>query len=78
MTTKVQKWGNSLAVRIPKEVAGEFRSGTSVTIGREGDTLLVRLAKKQNYSLKELVARIDTKKLHKESDWGGPRGRETW
>ena len=67
-----------MAVRIPKEVAGGLRSGTAVDIGREGDVLLVRLAKKQTYTLKDLVARIDTKKQHKASDWGDPKGREVW
>jgi antitoxin component of MazEF toxin-antitoxin module len=37
MATKIQKWGNSLAVRIPKEVAEGFRSGVSVDLRREGD-----------------------------------------
>lgn len=65
-------------MRIPKEVSGGFRSGTSVEIGREGDTLLVRMTKKHTYTLKELVAKIDSKKLHKEIEWGAPGGKEVW
>lgn len=76
MTTKIQKWGNSLAVRIPKEVAEGFRSGVSVELRREGDALIVRPSTKQKFLLSELVAAIDTKQLHKETDWGKPVGRE--
>ena len=78
MTTKVQKWGNSLAVRIPKQFAAGLRSGTSITMGRKGDTLLIQVEKKQKYSLKDLVSKIDPKKLHQEFDWGKPKGKETW
>ena len=78
MTTKIQKWGNSLAVRIPKEVAEGFRSGVSVTLRREGDALIVLPSKKQKFSLKELVAKIEPKQLHKETNWGGKIGKELW
>jgi antitoxin MazE len=78
MTTKIQKWGNSLAVRIPKEVAEGFRSGVSVELRREGDVLIVRPSTKQKFSLKDLVSRIETKHLHKETDWGKPIGKELW
>jgi antitoxin MazE len=78
MTTKIQKWGNSLAVRIPKEVAEGFRSGVSVDLRREGDALIVRPSKKVKFLLEDLVSRIETKHLHKEADWGKPIGKELW
>ncbi len=78
MTTKVQKWGNSLAVRIPKEFSVGLRSGTTVKMGRKGDTLLIHVEKKQKYTLKDLVANINSKKLHTEVDWGKPMGKELW
>lgn len=78
MTTKVQKWGNSLAVRIPKQFAVGLRSGTAITMGRKGDTLVIQVEKKQKYSLKDLVSKIDAKKLHQEIDWGKSEGKETW
>lgn len=78
MTTKIQKWGNSLAVRIPKEVAEGFRSGVSVTLRREGDALIVCPSAKQKFSLKELVSKIEPKQLHKETDWNTPVGKELW
>lgn len=78
MTTKIQKWGNSLAVRIPKEVAEGFRSGASVELRREGDALIVRPSKKQKFSLIELVSQITPKQLHNEIDFGKPVGKEVW
>lgn len=78
MTTTIQKWGNSLAVRIPKEVASGFRSGTVVEVRREGEVLLVSPTKKAKFTLKALVAKIDAKHLHKATDWGAPRGKEIW
>ncbi len=78
MTTKIQKWGNSLAVRIPKEVAGGFRPGISVELHREGDALIVRPSKKQKFLLHDLVSQIKPKQLHKETDFGKPLGKEVW
>ncbi len=78
MTTKIQKWGNSLAVRIPKEVAEGFRSGVSVELRREGDALIVEPSKKQKFSLTELVSQIKPKQLHKETDWDNSVGKELW
>jgi antitoxin MazE len=76
MTTKIQKWGNSLAVRIPKEVAEGFRSGVSVELTREGSALIVRPSNKKKFTLKDLVSNIKPKHLHKETNWGDVVGRE--
>ena len=67
-----------MAVRIPKEVALGFRSGTAVELRREGDTLLVTAAEKKQFTLKKLVAGINTKNLHRATDWGKPQGKEIW
>lgn len=80
MITKVQKWGNSLAVRLPKEIAQQLslREGTDVEFSPKEDALVIRLAKKQPLSLKDLVAGITTENVHKETDWGQPVGKEAW
>ena len=43
-TSRVTKWGNSLAIRIPHHVAkaASLTEGSSVTLTVEGDALLVR------------------------------------
>ena len=78
MTTKIQKWGNSLAVRIPKELSKGLSSGISVTLRREGDALIVAPSSVQKFTLKELVAKIEPKNLHKSTDCGNRLGKEVW
>lgn len=81
MATKVQKWGNSLAVRLPREVAGRFHldEGTVVTIQPEGSGILIKpLAKQKRENLRELIARITPENIHDAVDWGKPRGKEIW
>jgi len=79
-TTQLAKWGNSLAVRIPKAVAedAQLREGqpVTVTVAREGG-LVIKSARRK-HRLSELVSRITAKNRHEESDWGEPQGRETW
>lgn len=80
MRAKVQKWGNSLALRIPKPFAreAEVREGTAVDLSiREGKLVVVRAAQ-GGYTLKQLLRRITKDNLHKETDWGRPAGREMW
>jgi antitoxin MazE len=78
--SQVAKWGNSLAVRLPKVIARQAGVAegdrVSVNVARDGSIVLrsVRL----KYSLQELVAGITPKNRHREEDWGGPAGREAW
>lgn len=79
MRAQVAKWGNSLAVRIPKTMAREagLAAGTTVQMtAADGGVLIASTA--PHYSLRELVARITPKNRHGETDWGGPLGREHW
>lgn len=80
MTTKIQKWGNSLAVRIPKELAKEasFKEGSVIIFSSKDNSLVIKHEKKPTYTLKELLKDFDIKKQHKESDWGKPKGTEVW
>lgn len=79
MQTKVQKWGNSLAVRIPRSFAAEARveAGSTVDISVERGSLRIRPARRR-YSLSELVRRISRRNIHAEVPTGEPVGRETW
>jgi antitoxin MazE len=68
MTTKVQKWGNSYAVRIPKEIVKEmhFREGSPVSFAIEGSSIIVTHTKKPSYTLDGLLKNFDTKAKHEE------------
>ena len=80
MTTKVQKWGNSLALRIPKALAtyANVAAGTAVDIqGHEGRRI-VEPVRGPHYDLDDLLAGVDVANLHDETDAGPPVGHETW
>ena len=78
--TTIQKWGNSLAVRLPKDVASRLalREGSRVQV-REGKAgILIRHTPRARKSLHELVHMIRREQLHGEEVWGYTRGREVW
>jgi antitoxin MazE len=79
MTTLIAKWGNSLAVRIPKNLAAEVnvQDGDPVEVSVEGGALVVRPQAKR-YSIEDLVEGITPKNRHGETDWGQPAGKEAW
>jgi antitoxin MazE len=74
---QLAKWGNSLAVRIPKDVAEQvrLREGDSIVIEALDGHIELRPAERIP-TLEELVARITPENRHKESDWGPDRGKE--
>ena len=80
MIQKVQKWGNSLAVRIPKNVAEELHLHTNSEIEMilEDQTLVIRAISHPQYDLDELLAEVTPENLHREIDWGVPVGKEVW
>jgi len=79
MRTKVQKWGNSLAVRIPKpfaESAG-LRPATEVEVSLEKGTLRLA-AVRPRWQLRRMISKVTRRNLHTEVDLGPPVGRESW
>lgn len=80
MKTKVQKWGNSLAVRIPKIYAGEadVHSGDDIDIAIHEGKIIITPLKARKYELKALLSGITKKNLHTEVDTGSPLGVEIW
>lgn len=80
MNATVQKWGNSLALRIPSSVAKDLqvRQGSAVEVAVEDGKLIVKPAKKRKASLAQLLKGVTKDNLHSEQDWGAPVGREAW
>jgi antitoxin MazE len=78
MKTTAQKWGNSLAIRVPKSVAQQaglkVKDDLEIEV-REG-TLVLRPHLRRVYRLEDLVKRISPRNLHKELGFGEPVGRE--
>ena len=79
MQTSIAKWGNSLALRLPRHVVegANLREGATVQIEIQGDTLVVTPTRKR-FRLSELLADMKPKHQHKETDWGPKRGEEEW
>ena len=80
MQAKIQKWGNSLAVRIPKTLATEARLAQEaiVELAVAKGKLIIEPIKTKKYKLEELVSRITDENTHKEDIWGPAVGREVW
>lgn len=78
MTTKIQKWGNSLGVRIPKEIAREINicEGSVISFSVEGGELIMSHPKKPKYTLEGLLKNFDKKTQHELIDWGPDVGNE--
>ncbi len=76
-TTQVAKWGNSLALRLPKSVAREARldEGDTVDVSVDDGSIVIR-ASRPRYTLNQLVDRITSRNRHTECDWGQLAGRE--
>jgi antitoxin MazE len=77
--TSIARWGNSLALRLPKKLAEDVGlvEGATVDLRIEGDSLLVVPARKK-YRLSDLLAETKPEARQTETEWGAPRGRETW
>lgn len=80
MTTQLKKWGNSLAVRIPKTVAkaARLRNGDRLEVRAAGQGAVEIRSAKQKPTLAQLVRAITVENCHSETDWGKPRGVEVW
>jgi antitoxin MazE len=78
--TQLAKWGNSMAVRIPKGVAeaARLRPGDQVEMAVDDSGTLRIRKKKGKQRLSQLIRRINSTNLHGESDWGAPVGKELW
>jgi antitoxin MazE len=79
MKTKIAKWGNSLAVRVPQPFAEEvgLEEGREVDLSLV-DGKLVLSPSREEWSLDRLVAAITKGNVHSEIDTGPPLGREIW
>ena len=80
MHVRVQKWGNSLAVRIPKPLAedAEVKEGTVLNLAVSEGKVVATPVERKKQSLKQLLAKVTRKNLHTEVDFGPSVGRETW
>lgn len=74
MTTSIAKWGNSAALRLPKNIldALSLNIGDKVNIVQRGQTVVIEPCKP---SLDDLLARVTPQNRHQEV-FTDPAGRE--
>lgn len=80
MNIKVQKWGNSLAVRIPKAVSAAVavRENAIVDVSVVKKSIVLRPVRRAPLRLRDLVKGITKENMHHEVHWGQPVGKEVW
>jgi antitoxin MazE len=80
MQTKIKKWGNSLALRIPKSFAlnANLKQDKLVDISVDKERIIITPISEKEYSLDELLTGVSEDNLHDEFDTGAPAGKEIW
>lgn len=80
METRIQKWGNSLGVRLPKDLINKtkLREGSCVKLVNKKNCILIESCAYEKPRLEELVRAIKPKNIHQENEWGNSYGKEAW
>ena len=78
--TRVQRWGNRLAIRIPKTFAGEagLEENTPVHLSLADGKVVLEPVAEHGFTLDQLLANVTEENLHHEVDTGPSLGNETW
>jgi antitoxin MazE len=80
MTATVQKWGNSLAIRIPRSVARDvsLKDGSLVNLAVQDGKVVIEPSATPEYSLDDLLKGVSKRNLHRGVETGPAVGREAW
>lgn len=80
MKVRIQKWGNSLALRIPKPFAAEthLKQDSPVEVSVVDGKLVIEPIAQPELRLEDLLARVTERNLHGEVDSGPALGKEAW
>jgi antitoxin MazE len=79
MRVTVKKWGNSASVRIPAALmeAAKLELDDAVDVREEGGRIIIEPVRQKRFDLNELLAGITPRNRHRDTDFGGPVGKET-
>ena len=80
MKSKIQMWGHSLGLRIPKSFAAEahLKKNSVIDISYEDGKLVITPFRRAAKTLEALLEKVTAQNLHGEMDFGPPSGREAW
>lgn len=80
MEAKLQKWGNSDGIRIPKNIlkALKLKTNDKVDLSYSEDKIIISKLVKEKISLEERFLNYNGENLAKEFSWDNPKGKELW
>ena len=80
MITKVQKWGNSLALRIPKAFAdtAKIENDSVVDVSFVNGQIVIKPIIPEKMTLEQLLSGVTENNIHREIDTGDAVGSEAW
>lgn len=80
MLTKVQKWGNSLALRIPKAFAidAQIEKDSVVEVSLVDGQIVIKPIAVPTWTLEQLLSGVNNNNIHHETDTGNAVGNEVW
>jgi antitoxin MazE len=80
MVLRIEKWGKSQGIRLPKSVlaAAGMSAGDSVRLTAQKGQITIRKASKSKFDLAEMVSRMPRDHKPQEQSFGKPMGNEEW
>lgn len=79
MKSRIQKWGNSLAVRLPKSIAEQksLREGSGISVILKNNQIVLE-PEAEEFSLTSMLKEINPDNIHSETEWSEAQGNEVW
>ncbi len=80
MVAKVQRWGNSQGLRLPKHVleTANISVGDDVEVIPQEGQIIIKKVSKRKFDLAEMVSRMPRNYKAREESFGKSVGREEW
>ncbi len=80
MMSKVQRWGNSQGLRLPKHVleSADISVGDNVEVITQEGQIIIKKLSRRKFDLAEMVSRMPRNYKAREESFGKPVGREEW
>jgi antitoxin MazE len=80
MVSKVQKWGNSQGLRLPKHIleSADISVGDDVEVISQEGQIVIKKVSRRKFDLAEMVSRMPRSYKAREESFGKPVGREEW
>ena len=80
MEARLQKWGNSAGIRIPKSILNSLniKINDILDIKQNDEKIIISISKKKKISLEERFKNYNGKNLSKDFSWDERKGKEIW